>query len=59
MNIHVARGVPKCVTFLVSRVQLFCILAEQRLFCCIPRGCGSEQRRTVADAVSRSVGGSI
>jgi hypothetical protein len=58
-NIHVARGVPKCVTLLVSRVKLFCILADQKLFCCNPRGHESKPRRSVEDTVSRSAGDSI
>jgi hypothetical protein len=49
-SIHVARGDRKCVAFLVSRVQLFCILAEQNLFCCNPRDRESEQRRRAEDA---------
>jgi hypothetical protein len=56
MSIHVAHGDPKCVAFLVSRVRLFCILAEQKLFCCNPRDHESEQRWTVEDAVSKSAG---
>jgi hypothetical protein len=57
-SIHVARGEPKCVAFLVSRVQLFCILAEKKLFCCNPRDHESEQRRGAEDAALRSAGDS-
>jgi hypothetical protein len=56
---HVARGAPTCVGYLFSPVQLFCILAEQRLFCCNPRGRGSGRRQRVADVVSRFGGDSM
>jgi hypothetical protein len=58
-NIHVAHGAPTYVGYLVSRVQLFCILAEEMLFCCNPRGRGSGQRRIVADVVLRFGGYSM
>jgi hypothetical protein len=43
-SIHAARGDPRCVAFLVFCVQLFCILADQKLFCCNPQDHESEQR---------------
>jgi hypothetical protein len=52
-SIHAARGEPTFAAFIVFRVQLFCILAEQKLFCCNPQDHGSAQPQRAVDAVSR------
>jgi hypothetical protein len=52
-SIHTGRGEPKCVSFLVFRVQLVCILAEQKLFCCNRQDHGSAQQQRAMDAVAR------
>jgi hypothetical protein len=57
-NIHVVGEVPKFVVLMVSRVQLFCILAVQKMCCCNPRGHESEPRQTTVGAVSRFAGDS-
>jgi hypothetical protein len=50
--IHVVREVPKFVVFLVSRVQLFFILAVRNMSCFNPRGHGKEPQQTTVGAVS-------
>jgi hypothetical protein len=51
MIIHAARGALKLATFMVSRVQLFCIVVKQKLLCCNPQDHESAQRQRAVDAV--------
>jgi hypothetical protein len=53
---HAARVEPKFAAFLVSHVQLFCILAGQKLFCCNLRAHGSAPRQRAVDAGARFAG---
>jgi hypothetical protein len=56
VSIHAACEGPKFAACLVSRVQLFCILADQKLFCCSPRVHGSARQQRAVDADERSTG---
>jgi hypothetical protein len=58
VSIHVARGAPKCVSFLVSHVKLFFILAEQKLFCFNQLDHESEQQRRAEDTAMSFAGDS-